>query len=145
MEIEEKNINREQNLLFKEIIKDCFDIYNELGEGLLESAYEAVLTYVLTQHGIKVERQVNLPIYYKGEKLEQQYRMDLVINGNTIIELKALNAVGNEHIRQLHHYMKLTHLPFGMLINFGKNSVFSVKYVYDSVTHTCNKIVRSTL
>lgn len=145
MDIEEKDINLKQNLLFKEITGYCFEIYNELGEGLLESAYEAALIYVLNNKGIKVESQVSLPIYYQGHKLDQLYRMDLVVNGNTIIELKSLNAVGKEHIRQIQHYMELTHLPYGMLINFGKERVFSLKYAYDPSTHSCNQIVRSYL
>ena len=103
-------------------------VHTEYNGGLLESAYEAALTYLLTQDGYQVERQVFLPIYWKEVKLNQNYRMDLVINHEVIIELKAMNFTGLEHRKQLWNYMNLTHMPFGMLINFSPRGLYSEWY-----------------
>ena len=91
-------------------------------------SYEAALKYLLEQQGYKVERQVELPIYWDDVKLDQKYRMDLVVNDNIIIELKAVNYVDKEHRKQLFNYMNLTHVPYGMLINFGPKGLFSEWY-----------------
>jgi GxxExxY protein len=103
-------------------------VYNKYRPGLLESAYEAALEYVLTIDGFKVERQVCLPIYWDDVKLDQTYRMDLVINDNIIVELKAVGFADKNHRRQLWNYMNLTHQPYGMLINFGPDRLFSEWY-----------------
>lgn len=100
--------------------------------GLLESAYEAAMKYLLEQQGFKVERQVSLPMYWDDVKLDQTYRMDLVVNENIIVELKAVNYADKEHRRQLWNYLNLTHLPYGMLINFGPSGLFSEWYERDA-------------
>ena len=104
---------------FREITGIAMKVYNKYRPGLLESAYEAALKYLLEQNGYTVERQKNLPIYWEEVQLDQTYRMDLVINGNIIIELKAVNFVDKNHRRQLWNYMHLTHVQYGMLINYG--------------------------
>ena len=103
-------------------------VHAEYHPGLLESAYEAALVFLLTQNGVKVTEQVNLPIYWKDVKLNKHYCMDLVVNDNAIIELKAVKYVTNDHRRQLWNYMHLTHMPFGLLFNFGNASLFSEWY-----------------
>ena len=113
---------------FKEITGIAMNVHAKYHSGLLESAYEAALKYLLEQHGYKVERQVALPIYWEDVMLDQTYRMDLVINDNIILELKAVNYVDREHRKQLFNYMNLTHIPYGMLINFGSRSLFSEWY-----------------
>ena len=107
-------------------------VHSKYHGGLLESAYEAALKYLLEQQGFKVERQVELPIYWDEIKLDQRYRMDLVVNDNIILELKAVNFVDKEHRKQLFNYMNLTHVPYGMLINFGPKGLFSEWYVRHS-------------
>ena len=114
-------------------IRGCiFNVYNNLGPGLLESAYEAALKYLLELQDYKVERQVDLSIYWDDVKLDQKYRMDLVVNDNIILELKAVNFVDKEHRRQLFNYMNLTHVPYGMLINFSPERIYSEWYERDS-------------
>lgn len=113
---------------FQDITGRAMQVHTEYHGGLLESAYEAALTYLLTQDGYQVERQVFLPIYWKEVKLNQNYRMDLVINHEVIIELKAMNFTGLEHRKQLWNYMNLTHMPFGMLINFSPRGLYSEWY-----------------
>ena len=103
-------------------------VHRKYHPGLLESAYEAAMKYLLELDGYKVERQVFLPIYWEEVQLDQTYRMDLVINDNIIVELKAINYVDKDHRKQLFNYMNLTHMPYGMLINFGPNGLFSEWY-----------------
>jgi len=113
---------------FHEITGEAMTVHSEYHEGLLESAYEAALTYLLRLKGYNVERQVYLPIYWKDVKLDQHYCMDLVINNDIIVELKSVTNIGTPHRRQLWNYMNLTHKPFGMLMNFGATSFYSEWY-----------------
>ncbi len=103
-------------------------VHSKYHAGLLESAYESAMKYLLELEGYKVDRQVLLPIFWDDVKLDQYYRMDLVINDDIIVELKAVNFVDKEHRKQLFNYMNLTHFPFGMLINFGPRGLFSEWY-----------------
>ena len=113
---------------FSDITGVAMKVHSKYHAGLLESAYEAALKYLLELQGYKVERQVELPIYWEDVKLDQKYRMDLVVNDNIILELKAVNFVDKEHRKQLFNYMNLTHIPYGMLINFGPKGLFSEWY-----------------
>ncbi len=113
---------------FSDITGVAMKVHSKYHSGLLESAYEAALKYLLEQKGYKVERQVMLPIYWEDVQLDQTYRMDLVVNDNIILELKAVNFVDKEHRKQLFNYLNLTHMPYGMLINFGTNGLFSEWY-----------------
>ena len=117
---------------FSDITGVAMKVHSKYHAGLLESAYEAALKYLLELQGFKVERQVELPIYWDDVKLDQKYRMDLVVNDNIVLELKAVNYVDKEHRKQLFNYMNLTHMPYGMLINFGPNGLFSEWYVRHS-------------
>ena len=113
---------------FSDITGVAMKVHSKYHSGLLESAYEVALKYLLEQNGYKVERQVELSIYWDDVKLDQKYRMDLVVNDNIILELKAVNFVDKEHRKQLFNYMNLTHMPYGMLINFGPKGLFSEWY-----------------
>ena len=122
---------KEHNLKYKffsDITGVAMKVHSKYHGGLLESAYEAALKYLLEQQGYKVERQVELPIYWDDVKLDQKYRMDLVVNDNIILELKAVNFVDKDHRKQLFNYMNLTHVPYGMLINFGPDGLYSEWY-----------------
>ena len=113
---------------FHDITGAAMEVHSEYHAGLLESAYEAALTYLLTQKGYYVERQVFLPIYWKDVKLAQNYRMDMVVNHEIIIELKAITFTGLEHRKQLWNYLNLTHKPYGILINFSPKGLYSEWY-----------------
>ena len=113
---------------FKDITGEAMRIHRKWHSGLLESAYYTV------------ERQKFLPIYWDDVRLDQDYRMDLVVNGNIILELKAVNFVDKEHRRQLFNYMHLTHTEYGMVINFGGDSLFSEWYRRDPITGEIEKI-----
>ena len=125
---------------FKDITGEAMKIHRKWHSGLLESAYEAALKYLLEQKGFKVERQMFLPIYWDDVKLDQDYRLDLVVNDNIIVELKAVNFVDKSHRRQLFNYMHLTHTEYGMLINFGGDSLFSEWYRRSPMTGEIDKI-----
>ena len=120
--------HNEKYKFFSDITGVAMKVHAKYHAGLLESAYEAAFKYLLEQQGYKVERQVELPIYWDDVKLDQKYRMDLVVNDNIILELKAVNFVDKEHRKQLFNYMNLTHVPYGMLINFGPKGLFSEWY-----------------
>lgn len=125
---------------FREITGEAMMIHRKWHSGLLESAYEAALKYLLEQKGFKVERQVYLPMFWDDVQLDHTYCMDLVINDNIIVELKAVKFVDKEHRRQLFNYMHLTHTEYGMLINFGGDSLFSEWYRRDPITGEIEKI-----
>ena len=113
---------------FHDITGEAMLVHSEYHEGLLESAYEAALSYLLKQKGYTVEKQVYLPMYWKDIRLEQHYCMDLVVNNDIIIELKAIKNIAKLHRQQLFNYMHLTHKPFGMVMNFGAESFYSEWY-----------------
>ena len=125
---------------FRDITGVAMKVYNKYRPGLLESAYEAALKYLLEQKGYTVEHQVVLPMYWDDVQLDQTYRMDLVINDHIILELKAVKFVDKEHRRQLFNYMHLTHTEYGMLINFGSDSLFSEWYRRDPSTGEIEKV-----
>ncbi len=113
---------------FSVITGEAMLVHRKFHPGLLETAYEAALKYLLEQKGYKVERQVFLPIFWENVQLDQTYRMDLIINDDIIVELKAVSHVETGHRKQLWNYMNLTHKPYGMLINFGAASLYSEWY-----------------
>ena len=125
---------------FSEITGIAMKVHRKYHPGLLESAYEAAMKYLLELQNYKVESQVYLPIYWDNVLLDQTYRMDLVVNDNIILELKAINYVDKEHRHQLWNYMHLTHMQYGMLINFGTSSLFSEWFERDPKTGEIRKI-----
>lgn len=125
---------------FQDITGVAMLVHRKYHPGLLESAYEAAMKYVLEQEGYEVERQVFLPIYWEDVQLDQTYRMDLVIEGDIIVELKAVAHVDTPHRRQLWNYMNLTHTPYGMLINFGADSLYSEWYERDEFTGEIDRV-----
>ena len=102
------------------VIGCALEVHRQLGPGLLESAYEAALAYELAQQGIPHERQVELPVFYKGAHLDCSYRLDMVVDGQLLLELKSVDAVEPIHEAQLLTYLKLSGLRTGLLINFNE-------------------------
>ena len=111
----------------RQIVGVAMKVHSEYGAGLLESAYEAAMEYLLKQDGHVVERQKILPIFWRDVQLEQTYRMDLVVD-DIICELKSVKHTTEEHAQQLLNYMRLTHTEYGMLINFGSTHLYSAWY-----------------
>jgi GxxExxY protein len=105
--------------LTEAIIGAAISVHKELGPGLLESAYEECLCFELTQLGIPYARQVPLPVVYKGMRLECGYRMDLVVDGKVLLELKSIDSVEGIHKAQVLTYLRLSGLKTGLLLNFN--------------------------
>ncbi len=101
------------------IIGAAIEVHRMLGPGLLESAYQVALCRELTLRGIPFERQVELPMEYKGVRLECAYRLDLVVNNLIIVELKSVEKIEPVHEAQLLTYLRLKNLWLGLLINFN--------------------------
>lgn len=110
-----KNIN---DLSYK-IIGCAFEVHRNLGPGLLESTYESCLCYELDKQGIKYERQKELTIDYKGITLTNGYRIDILVEGLIVIELKSVEALLPIHTAQILTYLKLSKHSLGLLINFN--------------------------
>ena len=96
----------------------AYTVHSLLGPGLLESVYEKALMYELTQNGFKVEKQVPIKVLYKGIELGEVYRIDLLVDGKVIIEIKSVGELSPVHFKQLMTYLKLQNLRYGYLINF---------------------------
>lgn len=101
-----------------EVIAACIEVHRQLGPGLLESIYEQCLCYELTQRGMTFERQVLVPLVYRGMPLDCGYRMDLVVDSQIVVEVKAVEHLLPVHEAQVLSYLKLTKLPTGLIVNF---------------------------
>ena len=102
------------------IVDVAYHVHRELGPGLFESVYEAILEHELTQRGFSVERQKPIPVRYRGMTFEEGFKADIVVDGLVIIELKSVERLSSQHSKQLLTYLKLTDLRLGLLINFGE-------------------------
>jgi GxxExxY protein len=109
----------EVNEITERVIGACIEIHKQLGPGLLESAYEECLCHELNLAGLKFERQKPLPVRYKSVHLDCGYRLDLVVEGKVIVELKTVDVIAPIHDAQLLTYLKLSGLTVGLLINFN--------------------------
>jgi len=102
------------------IILDCsIEVHKNLGPGLLESVYEVCLCKELSLRGIKFQRQLLLPVNYKGEKLDADYRIDILVEDVIIVELKSVEQMNPVYEAQLLTYLKLADKKLGLLINFN--------------------------
>ena len=107
------------NAISEAAIGAAIAVHRELGPGLLESAYEACLEFEMLDRGFKVDRQLALPVHYRGLLVDCGFRIDLRINELVILELKAVEKLARIHEAQLHTYLRLTGLHLGLLMNFN--------------------------
>jgi GxxExxY protein len=112
-------MNEEINKLTETIIGAAIEVHKELGPGLLESAYEACLVFELVQRGLKVEKQKELPVVYKGIRVDCGYRIDVLVEDLVILELKSVEKLERIHEAQVISYLKLSGKNIGLLINFN--------------------------
>jgi len=117
-----------------QIVDAAMKVHSALGPGLLESAYEACLAFELTKRGLRVERQVALPVVYDGMQIDVGYRIDLLVEGQVIVELKSVAELVPIFDAQLLTYLKLSNLKVGLLINFN------VVHLKDGVKRMVNKL-----
>jgi GxxExxY protein len=101
------------------IIKAAIEVHRELGPGLLESIYETCLAYELREQGLLVLQQMALPIIYKGARMPNDLRLDLLVDDRIIVEVKAVEEFHPVHQAQLLTYLKLTNKRVGLLLNFN--------------------------
>ena len=111
-------MNHGDTEITEKIIGAAIEVHRHLGPGLLESVYEAVRAYELAQLRLFVERQKPVPITYKGLSFEEGYRLDLLVAGTVVVELKCVDAILPIHEAQMLSCLKLTGLKVGLLINF---------------------------
>jgi GxxExxY protein len=109
-----------ENEIGKIALDSAFAVHRELGPGLLESVYEAVLAAELLQRGLSVERQVPVTIRYKGMTFDEAFRADLVVEEKVIVELKSVERVSEAHKKQVQTYLRVTGCKLGFLLNFGE-------------------------
>jgi GxxExxY protein len=104
----------------RDVIGEAIRIHQELGPGLLESVYEAVLEAALRRKGLRVARQVPVDIDYDGMRFAQAFRIDLLVEERLILEIKSVEKMGRTHAKQLLTYLRLTKQPVGLLLNFSE-------------------------
>jgi GxxExxY protein len=124
----------DENELSKIIVNTAFEIHTKLGPGLFESVYEEIMYFELSNLGLKVERQVGIPVYWKEIKMEVGFRADLIVEGKVVIELKCINALGAIHSKQVLTYLKLSGCKLGLLINFSE------LLIKDGITRIVNNL-----
>jgi len=105
------------------IVDAAYKIHTGLGPGLLESVYEAVLERELEKRGLVVERQKVISFEYEGMRFEEGLKVDLLVEGTVVVELKSVEKFAPVHAKQVLTYLRLLHLPVGLLINFGAPTI----------------------
>jgi GxxExxY protein len=108
-----------ENEIAKVIVDAAYHLHADLGPGLLESVYEAMLARELELRGLKVVRQQSISFEYRGQKFDEGFRADLVVSDSVIVELKSVEQLHPSHKKQLKTYLKLSGKRLGLLINFG--------------------------
>ena len=124
-----------ENEIAAAVVDAAFKIHTTLGPGLFESVYEAALEYELQKRGLRVEHQIGLPVRYEEVRLELGFRVDLIVDGKVIVEIKSVEALAPVHKKQLLTYLRLTDLRLGLLINFN---VELIKY---GIQRVVNRLV----
>ena len=103
------------------VVPVAVSLHKELGPGLLESVYEAVLAKMLEERGLHVERQVSVPIIFHGIEFDEGFRADIVVENKVILELKSVETTSKVHKKQVLTYLRLTEMKLGYLLNFGES------------------------
>jgi GxxExxY protein len=100
-----------------------YDVYKKLGPGLLESVYEEAMVYELEKKGLKVERQLEVPIHYDGHILKTPLRLDLLVEDRVVVELKSVKELQEVFFKQTRTYLRLLDLKVGILVNFNTDDI----------------------
>ncbi len=102
------------------VVDAAIAVHRELGPGLLETVYEKVLLHELRQRGLQAERQIPVPIEFRGIRLDEGFRADIIVEEKVILEIKSVEKFNNAHKKQLLTYLRLTGMKLGYLLNFGQ-------------------------
>ncbi len=116
------------------VIQAAMRVHSVLGRGLLETAYKRCLALELRNRGLRVEEELEFPVVYEGVRLELAYRIDLLVNGVVIVEVKAVAKLLPVHRAQLLSYLKLSSHKIGLLINFN------VRHLRQGISRTVNEL-----
>ena len=125
-----------RNIVYR-TIGAAMEVHHELNWGLMEPLYNEALHLELQARGIPHETMKNIPCFYKDQKLEKHYQMDLVVQEDVVVELKSVNKLIPAHRAQLFNYMRLTRMPIGLLINFGQSKLQGERYGLIAATNEC--------
>jgi GxxExxY protein len=117
--------------LTDQVIKTFYEVYNELGHGFIESVYEKSLAIALREKNFEVCRQVAIPVWFHGIQVGD-FDADIMVNGNLLLELKAVRAIDPAHVAQLLNYLKATEIEVGLVLNFGPKPEFK-RLIFDNV------------
>ncbi|MHC4600692.1 MAG: GxxExxY protein [Planctomycetota bacterium] len=109
-----------ENEIGKVIVDTAVKVHKELGPGLLERVYKAVLAQDLMDRGLSVEQQVSVPLEVRGIHFDEGFRADLLVEDRVIVELKSVEHVNNAHKKQVLTYLRLSEMKLGYLLNFGE-------------------------
>jgi len=112
------------------VIKVFFEVYNELGHGFLESVYERSLEFALTSLGLKVFRQIQIPVWFRGQPVGD-FTADMLVADCVLLELKAARALDSSHQAQLLNYLRATEIEVGLVLNFGLKPEFK-RLIFDN-------------
>lgn len=124
-----------ENEVASKVLKAAFEVHSTLGPGLLETVYETALYYELSLAGLYVERQKAIPLIYKGKKLEDGFRADLIVERCVEVELKSIELVPSVAYKILLSHLRLADLRLGLLINFGEEHLKNgIKRVVNGLT-----------
>lgn len=128
------NSGMRENEIAAKILDAAFRVHTELGPGLLESVYETALAWELVQMGFNVERQRAIPLVYRDIKLEDGFRVDLLVEGQVIVEIKSLEQVPTVAFKILLTYLRLADIRLGLMINFGE------EHLKDGIKRVANRL-----
>ena len=109
-----------ENEIGTTLLEAAVHIHRELGPGLLETVYEVILARELSDRGLSVQRQVPVPIVFKGIRFDEGFRADIIIENKVLLELKSVERIVPAHKKQVQTYLRLTGLKLGYLLNFGE-------------------------
>lgn len=108
-----------ENQLSKVVIGCALNVHKELGSGLLESANKHCLCYELISHGLQISKEIPLPVVYQNIKLDHGYRIDILVEGKLVVEVKAIDGFLDVHLAQVLTYLRLGGFKLGLLLNFN--------------------------
>jgi len=123
-----------ENEITSKIIGAAIEVHKSLGPGLLESAYKKCLAYKLSQSGLYIECEKEMPLTFEAVKMDVGYRMDILVENQIVVQLKSVETINDVHLAQIMTYLKLGNYKLGLLINFN---VFMLK---DGVRRVANKL-----
>lgn len=123
-----------ENELAKIVVDVAYQIHRQLGPGLFESVYHAVLVYELTKRGLNAQSKVPVPVVWDEVRLDVGFEADIIVDGILVLELKSLEQTGKVHRKQLLTYLRLTNCKLGLLINFG------TELIRDGIARVANGI-----